>query len=350
MVGVILRERSCQNKNLRKRDNFNGRSEQQYLFRRESDIGDAKWLRKMLNSGTLTDKMGAMASLVQNDPVHNMDMIESLLAMANKKGKREAQLSIQSLRELFTYFLLPDRPLRYISQQPLEAEGVDDKTIILFYFEHLLKQKYAEVSSYYRNDIQFIELLKKYSFDNQAFFKKIAITSIFQLLESKPEQEQALLIMLVEKIGAPDTTVQTNNQNNAQISSHAVYLLLKLVRENPYMRMVVSKEVRQLLIRSDVTIKAVYYGTCFLNQLEFSPEDNDFAVDLITFYFSLFRKYATLTLEADQKQKKQKKQRKHRKPSKANVEEDANETRLKLLAAILTGINRAMPYGNSMIN
>lgn len=52
----------------------------------------------MLNSGTLTDKMGAMASLVQNDPVHNMDMIESLLAMANKKGKREAQLSIQSLR------------------------------------------------------------------------------------------------------------------------------------------------------------------------------------------------------------------------------------------------------------
>lgn len=89
--------------------------------------------------------MGAMASLVQNDPVHNMDMIESLLAMANKKGKREAQLSIQSLRELFTYFLLPDRPLRYISQQPLEAEGVDDKMIVLFYFEHLLKQKYAEV-------------------------------------------------------------------------------------------------------------------------------------------------------------------------------------------------------------
>ena len=60
----------------------------------------------MLNSGTLTDKMGAMASLVQNDPVHNMDMIESLLAMANKKGKREAQLSIQSLRELFTYCFL----------------------------------------------------------------------------------------------------------------------------------------------------------------------------------------------------------------------------------------------------
>ena len=114
---------------------------------RESDLGDAKWLRKMLASGPLTDKLGAMASLVQNDPVHNVDMIEQLLAMGNKKGKREAQLAIQSLRELFTLFLLPDRPLRYISQQPLEVEGVNDKLLVLFYFEHVLKQKYAEVGA-----------------------------------------------------------------------------------------------------------------------------------------------------------------------------------------------------------
>lgn len=99
----------------------------------------------MLNSGTLTDKMAAMTTLVQNDPVHNIDMVEELLAMANKKGKREAQLSIHSLRELFTMWILPDRPLRYFSQQPLEDESVDDSILILFYFEHLVKQKYNEV-------------------------------------------------------------------------------------------------------------------------------------------------------------------------------------------------------------
>ena len=27
----------------------------------------------------------------------------------------------------------------------MEAEGVDDSIIVLFYFEHILKQKYAEV-------------------------------------------------------------------------------------------------------------------------------------------------------------------------------------------------------------
>ena len=142
---VMGRERSCLSRNRRRRARSRGTRRSPRVISRESDLGDAKWLRKMLASGTLTDKLGAMASLVQNDPVHNVDMIEQLLAMGNKKGKREAQLAIQSLRELFTLFLLPDRPLRYISQQPLEAEGVDDKTLVLFYFEHVLKQKYAEV-------------------------------------------------------------------------------------------------------------------------------------------------------------------------------------------------------------
>ena len=113
---------------------------------RESDIGDAKWIRSMLHSGTLTDRLAAMTSLVQNDPVGNVDMLDSILAMANKKGKREAQLSVVALRELFIFHLLPDRPLRFLSQQPLEAEGVDNNIILLFYYEHLLKQKYAEVN------------------------------------------------------------------------------------------------------------------------------------------------------------------------------------------------------------
>ena len=145
LCALIGRERSCLSRNRRRRARSRGAGKDAHIISRESDLGDAKWLRKMLASGTLTDKLAAMASLVQNDPVHNVDMLEQLLAMGNKKGKREAQLAIQSLRELFTLFLLPDRPMRYISQQPLETEGVDDKTLVLFYFEHVLKQKYAEV-------------------------------------------------------------------------------------------------------------------------------------------------------------------------------------------------------------
>ena len=67
------------------------------------------------------------------------------------------------------------------------------------------------------NNKQFLELLKKYTFDSQAFFKKIANTSIYMLLDSKPEQEQALLNMLVEKIGDPDNTVFLSTIRSSQV-------------------------------------------------------------------------------------------------------------------------------------
>ena len=120
-----------------------------------------------------------------------------------------------------------------------------------------------------------------------------------------------------------------------------MYLLLKLVNEHPRMREVASKEVRQLLVRSDVTIKTVYHGVLFLNQLEFVDGENDFVVSLISFYFQLFKKYASLTLEG--KKKKRVKNRKNRVEKKD--EGDNNEVRLKVISALLTGINRAMPYG-----
>lgn len=123
-----------------------------------------------------------------------------------------------------------------------------------------------------------------------------------------------------------------------------MYLLLKLVNEHPMMREVASKEVRQLLVRSDVTIKTVYHGVLFLNQLEFVDGENDFVVSLISFYFQLFKKYASLTLEG--KKKKRVKNRKNRENREEKKDEgDNNEVRLKVISALLTGINRAMPYG-----
>ena len=135
------------------------------------------------------------------------------------------------------------------------------------------------------------------------------------------------------------------------MSSHAVYLLLKLVHEHPAMRGVVSKEVRQLLARTDTSIRCIYYGVSFLNQLEFTSDDNDLAAELVLFYFLLFKKYSILALEEQSKQSKNKKKDKKGKDKKgkknSNTEkvEGSPELRLKLISAILTGINRALPYG-----
>lgn len=126
-----------------------------------------------------------------------------------------------------------------------------------------------------------------------------------------------------------------------------MYLLQKLVHEHPVMREVVSKEVRQLLVRNDVTIKTVYHGVLFLNQLEFVDGENEFVVSLLSFYFLLFKKYAVLTLE--NKKTKKTKNRKNRENREVKKDEgDNNETRLKVISALLTGINRAMPYGKGV--
>ena len=115
------------------------------------------------------------------------------------------------------------------------------------------------------------------------------------------------------------------------------------------MRGVVSKEVQQLLARTDTSIRCVYYGVSFLNQMEFTSDDNDLAAELVVFYFLLFKKYSILALEEQlQQSKNSKKGRKDKKGKKNTNTEKVDgslEMRLKLISAILTGINRALPYG-----
>lgn len=53
-----------------------------------------QWLKTVLSSGTLSDKVAALTLLVQESPVHTLASLDSLLAMAAKKGKRESILAI----------------------------------------------------------------------------------------------------------------------------------------------------------------------------------------------------------------------------------------------------------------
>jgi ribosome biogenesis protein MAK21 len=47
----------------------------------------------MLSSGTLGDRVAALTLLVQESPLHTLSSLDSLLAMASKKGKRESILA-----------------------------------------------------------------------------------------------------------------------------------------------------------------------------------------------------------------------------------------------------------------
>ena len=83
---------------------------------RTRSAGDKNFLSTILKSGTVTDRVSALTILVQEAPIYSLKQLKDDLldAMAKKKSRREAILAIDSIRDLMTGGLLPNRKLKYI--------------------------------------------------------------------------------------------------------------------------------------------------------------------------------------------------------------------------------------------
>ena len=79
---------------------------------------------------------------------------------------------------------------RYFIDQPLTQTGVTDKHLLLWHFEDWLKK-------YFYGILQILETL---SLDPLPYVRMQAMGLIFTLLCEKPEQEQNLLRLLVNKM------------------------------------------------------------------------------------------------------------------------------------------------------
>lgn len=263
------------------------------------------WMKSVVSTGTLADRMAAMTVLIQDAPLHCLEHIKSLIVMMKKKGsRRQGLMALDTLKELLLSDVLPEnRKLRAFSQRPFDqleerASGnrdVRDRRLVLWYFEHLLKLQLAE----------FVIALDTLAHDTVLATKMKALTTAHELLCNRPEQEKALLMQVVNKLGDPEY----------KIASKASYLLETLLHKHPLMKSVVCVEVERLMFRPNISAKAQYYAACFLNQVMLSHDEAELATKLITIYFSFFRLCV----------------------KKKDVES-------KMLGALLSGVNRAYPY------
>jgi ribosome biogenesis protein MAK21 len=157
--------------------------------------------------------------------------------------------------------------------------------------------------------------LEKFSLDPLEFVKAKALSAIHELLSKKPEQENNLLPLLVNKMGDLDR----------KIASKASYLLSLLLQKHPVMKQVVIKEVSRLLFRQHVTEKARYYAITFMNQIVLSNKDYDklAAAEMVNIYFTVFEELVAKTRKDNG---------------------NDNGINAKLMAALLTGVNRAFPF------
>lgn len=114
------------------------------------------------------------------------------------------------------------------------------------------------------------------------------------------------------------------------------------------MKLVVIKEVEKLLFRSNISDRAQYYATIFLNQiiLTKSPIGEASANKLIEIYFTLFEKLVNKN-SGNGNKKKSKKNKNHGKEGEkkdGTVITEIDSVNAKMMAALLTGVNRTFLF------
>nr|NP_001071667.1 transcription factor protein [Ciona intestinalis]BAE06343.1 transcription factor protein [Ciona intestinalis] len=291
------------------------------LFKKKASLdgnvkksGNAQWMNTVAKAGTLSDRVAALSLMVQEAPIHNFHSLELLSNMAKKKGRREAIMGLEAIRDLMLGDLLPvGRKLRPFSQQAINVmtlslqakDGSGEwslescrRRLIIWIFEHKLKLIFASI----------VEHLTTMSHDAMEVSKTKAMSVALELLQSKPEQEKALLSLIVNKLGDP----------KFKIASKSLHMLNCVVAQHPMMQEIIVTEVRDLLLRPNLAARAQYYCICFLSAQMLSHERKEVALKLVQIYMSFFK--ASL-----------------KKKSTSN----------KMLSALLTGINRAFPFTDS---
>lgn len=379
---------------------------------------DRTFISTILQSGTSSDKLSALILLSSSSPLHTTTYLTQLLNLTKKKSRDEA---VRAIRAVVDWLKggsggagtagLPDRKLRWFAEQPglrniayarqqsqkagqkqggKHQEG--DEHLLLWAFEDWLKKWYFEL-------LKNIETL---SHDPLPFVRTQMTGFLAALLSSKPEQEQNLLRLLVDKLGDSEKTV----------SSRTSYHLLQILGQHPMMKNIVVKEVAALVLRPTGQAAPIasatgagkkikfgengsgtsaskpsatagirsgdhsrYYGIITLNQIMLSrtKEDALVANKLIEVYFDIFNDLlgshdsslddqAGANAVGELKDRKQRRDEKSGKRKRSAVEEarlkamprkerrkieksqQALEAESKMMAAVLTGVNRAFPY------
>lgn len=105
---------------------------------------EAKWCLKMMNTGTLGDKIQAMEDLIEKSPQRDLDLLNQLMRLAEKKDRKVSHLAIESLKKVFSTSVLPeDRKLKTFTQIQAEHPQLDDKQLIGAFYEDQLKRLYS---------------------------------------------------------------------------------------------------------------------------------------------------------------------------------------------------------------
>ena len=306
----------------------------------------------VMSSGTWSDKVSALTLLVQESPLHTRKHFETLLGLARKRSRTQALLAISSIKDMVAQgALLPSaRRLRPFTKQPelLAAfqnivspwnpehglpAGLTKGHLLLWAYEDWLK----------RSILDLLRVLETWCRDEVEFARLRSVTFAWEMLKEKPEQEENLLRLIVNKLGDP----------SRKVASRASYLLRQLQSLHPSMKSIVVDIIEsEILLKSSQTYHAKYYAVVTLNQTVLATHDPTTANKLLHVYFNIFVAFLnhsalepcieTPKTSANNERFRKRKRKQHD----SNSNEAEQELENKIIAQILTGINRALPYAD----
>lgn len=342
------------------------RENEEYAQHNQSKSSAHQFYSTIVTSGTLSDKISALTLSVQESPIHNMKALEALVGLAKKRSRGQAVETLGALKDLLgPGGLLPsDRKLRYFSTQPgLHAvtgtidywedgnrlpDGLKEIHLVSWAYEDWLKTIYFEM----------IRILETWCNDEVVYARGKAVRYVYELLRDKPEQEANLLRLLVNKLGDQDK----------KVASKTSYQILQLETSHPLMKPnIISAIESDILFRPGQSLHAKYYAVITLNQTILSTKEEDVAKKLLNIYFTLFGSLlekpekevevaklpATRAVIYNKKGERQGgggavgKRAKRKAALEAGNTLVEEELREKMLSAILTGVNRAVPFAKT---
>ncbi|KAK5582688.1 hypothetical protein RB653_004273 [Dictyostelium firmibasis] len=264
---------------------YNNKVEEYLTEFKKSGSRDDQWKEKIQHTGTIRDRISAISLLIQKAPMYRLASLDILLNLAAKKSEREREFAINSLKDLFVNSLLPNTKLKRFNERE-NIKNSKPVELVQWYFEDLLKARYQAY-------IRLLEILSK---DTVPRIRSIATSTVQYLLLKKPEQEEVLLALLVNKLGDEEG-------GNA---SKAVKLLEKLLETHPAMKIVVIREIELFLYRPNNSNRAQYNALYYLNKLQVacdkdgtsSVEIKEMSHRLIKLYFTFFTNKSNINSSA----------------------------------------------------
>lgn len=232
---------------------------------------DKKWTSEILKTGTFEDKISSLVLYIKKNPRRCLKYLDMLLKMAQSKNRRQNESCVVALKDLFLESFLGERKLIsfYNRFSTIKDEDISNDQLIEAYVEDFIHRKY----------LQLVEMIESYVVNDPIkTIKKKYMSLLLDMITSKPEREEKILDVLINKLGDPEI----------EVANHAIKLLKTLQENHPRMSLVLFKSVQNFMSKST---KGKYYALVYLSQMHMD-RSKEFVSYSLNFFFDLFTSHS----------------------------------------------------------